>query len=402
MNLKSTLLVVDDDPINLEILKAILDDKYNLICAASGEQALEVFNTQKPDLVLLDIIMPGIDGFEVCKRIKSDPEITDTLVLFLSSSSSTNDIVKGFSLGGADYITKPIRAEEVIARVKTHLALQNALNTINLHNQQLEKLLEERTQELIHTERQAAFSLLLKGIVHNLRSPLSLVQGNLDLLEIQTEKLAKEENTKTKLPTEERQNILQKTIKFSKKIGIGAERLNKMINLMLAKSRSDKIDQLETINLNELLEQELLFLNADYSFKNKISPDVQLCKESLIINIVPSEIAQVFQNLIKNAIDAMVEQETGQQMKIAISSGRYRKFLWFSVADNGPGIKGSDLKRIFEPFYTTKHNQNPATSGGTGLGLHFSLETVRSYGGNIKVDTCKDKGTTFTVQIPGE
>lgn len=394
------ILIVDDAKENIDILFQALVGEYELGVAVDGESALEYVASEKPDLILLDIMMPGMDGYEVCRRLKGDKETRDIPVIFLTAMTDIQDKTAGFEAGAVDYVTKPFEILEVKARVKTHLDLQNALKTINTYNRQLEEMVEQRTKELIATERRAAFSLMIQGIVHNLKNPLTSIIGGCNLIELSSDQLA---GLLDEIPDNIRDIVKKEVddiIKYAAHIESGGTRLNDMINSMMAKSRSDKGDKIEVFDLNMILEQEIKFLDADRVFKNEVSKKIDLAPDRLMVKAVPAEISQVFQNLLRNAIHALYPQKDKQMV---ISSGLRNGSVFFCVEDNGPGIPKEIQKDIFDPFFTTKPKMDegdPDEPKGTGLGLHTCLEIIQTYSGSITVDSLTKEYTRFVVELP--
>lgn len=397
---KSLILIVDDAKENIDILFQALVEDYELGVAVDGESALEYVSSEAPDLILLDIMMPGMDGYEVCKRLKSNAVTKDIPIIFLTAMNEIENKTAGFEAGAVDYITKPFEIMEVKARVKTHLDLKSALKTIQSYNKRLEKMVEQRTKELISTERRAAFSLLIQGIVHNLKNPLTSIIAGSNLIEFSSAQL--EELSKA-LPDNFSEDVLKEASeikKIAEHIENGGQRLNEMINSMMAKSSSDKSEKIEIFDLNKLLKQEIAFLDADRVFKNEISKMIDLDEAALMVQAVPSEIAQVFQNLLRNAIHALW---TRKNKSISIQSGQTGDLAWFSIQDNGPGIPENLQSDIFDPFFTTKpraEEGDPDEPKGTGLGLHTCLEVIKSYDGKIDLKSAHDNGTKFKVSIP--
>lgn len=388
------VLIVDDDEMNLEILKEILKDKYEIRSACSGIDCLnELKNGFNPDLILLDVVMPKMDGYEVCQIIKKNSDYKDIPIIFLTSKMSTHDKVKAFEFGANDYITKPFEFEEVLARINTHLSLRKASLKLNLYNEKLEELLDERQRELIETEKQAGFSLLIQGIIHNLRGPLTTIIGNINLTSLMIEAMLggrKEFNEKN----------LRNVLNFAGKSMESCDKLSSMIDSLMAKSRNDKTEELEVVDLNEIITQELDFLDADIHFKHNVDKDIQISDQELRIQVVVSEVSQVFQNLIRNALDAMYKQ---QEPAIEIRTSKIGPTAFFYVKDNGKGMPAEVVKNIFDPFFTTKpkkRKDDPNEPIGTGLGLHTCQEIIKSYNGDIKVISEEGKGTKFIVSLP--
>jgi two-component system, NtrC family, sensor kinase len=192
---KEVILIVDDNSNNLGILYNLLDDAaFEVLVAQDGESAIEKVEYAHPDLILLDIMMPGIDGFETCSRLKTNSLTTNIPIIFMSALSDAVDKVKGLSLGAVDYITKPFQQEEVLARVKLHLKLSYLNKKIEKQNQELEQRVQERTVELtstlnelkqaqiqlVQTEKMSSLGQLVAGVAHEINNPVSFIFGNLN------------------------------------------------------------------------------------------------------------------------------------------------------------------------------------------------------------------------------
>jgi DNA-binding response OmpR family regulator len=183
----SKIMIVDDTPQNLGVLEKMLAEKgYHVFAMTSGEAAIKSAAASRPELILLDVVMSGVNGYETCRKLKENPEMRDVAVIFLSAMNETEDKLKGFEAGGVDYITKPFQLDEVMARVKTHLTVRKLQKELQKHNEHLETLVAERTRELEHAYKRVKNLERLKGeflsmISHELRTPLNgvLVIGEL-------------------------------------------------------------------------------------------------------------------------------------------------------------------------------------------------------------------------------
>lgn len=394
MSKSSLVLLVDDAPQNIQVLGNILKNQgYSFALTSSGSETFKLLSKKKPDIILLDIMLPDEDGFSICGKIKQDPGLNDIPIIFLSAKHNIKDKIKGFELGAVDYITKPFEDIEVIQRVNNHLQAKLDRDKIEKYNHELEAIVDQRTKELIKKERESMLAQFMQGIIHNVRGPITSVANGMDVIEMMGNDL------KNKLSGE----ISTALGEINELNTLNKEKLQSLLNdlnSMLKKSRLDYSEELEYLDLNTILQQEIDFLQVDLEFKNQVSKNINLYHQPLMINVVPAEISQVFQNLIKNAMDAMYQQD---QKEINIESGLYKKFAYFKVSDNGPGISKEIISRIFDPFFTTKPKENKNEESkptGTGIGLRFCKSTIEAYGGNITVDEKKERGACFTVKIP--
>lgn len=392
------VLMVDDNPKNIQLLGSILSKEgYRIAIATSGHQALSIANKIIPDLILLDVMLPDIQGFDVCRQLRGTPETQDIPVLFLTAKTETEDKIKGFNVGGTDYLTKPYEAGEILARVRTQLTLRLAQKQLLAYNQQLEGLLKERTKDLIKSERQAAFSLLIKGIVHNLKNPLFTILGSFEMIQQMQEEFKQNPQYAQMDPcvTE----VCARTYDMVRIGEASAKTLLDLIESLMAKSRSDKRESLEIVDINELIQQELKFMEADAQLAYKVKKEFTFYPQSLPVEVVPVEFVQVFQNLVRNALDAMRGRKDAV---LRIETGLDNGAVFFLVSDNGPGIELETQSKIFDPFFTTKTKTNPDYEGpeGNGLGLYTCREMVSSYQGKIELTSEPGQGTHFRVSFP--
>jgi signal transduction histidine kinase len=344
-------------------------------------------------------MMPGMDGFEVCKRMRQDKQSHDMPILFLTAKTGSDMKVKAFECGGSDYIVKPFDPEEVMARAKTHLDLRRTTRELACFNMRLTEMLETRTKELIHSEKLAAFSLLTAGIVHNLRSPLSGVMGAAQAVNQAVRVLSLPDDLNAESYSEQLGNITR----YSNMIQDACQSMNNMLNSLLIRGSMDNDYTPEVKDLNTLIANELEFLQADLYFKSRINKVMKLWEVSLPVVVVPSEITQVINNLIRNAIDALHDVKDAV---LKVETGKDENgTAWFSVSDNGYGIAEELHESIFDPFFTTKpHIDDSSVSGdvprGTGLGLYMCRRIIESYGGTIDLKSKEGGPTTFTVKLP--
>jgi len=264
---RSIILIVDDNQTNLDVLFELLRNYgFKVLVALDGESAIEQTEYIHPDLILLDIMMPGIDGFETCRRLKADPPTRDIPIIFMSALSDTIDKVKGFQAGAVDYITKPFQHEEVLSRIETHLtirSLQKKLQEKNAElahlNQNLERLVEQKTKQLIDQEKTAIIGRLTQGMVHNLKSPLQVIQTSVDLIETKATKIQEESFSN-----------------YTKYIIQSVTKINQIMDTLMIKSRKEQNQDLQLVNINDLVQRELQLLEGNLYFKNKIRKNMFL------------------------------------------------------------------------------------------------------------------------------
>ena len=391
-NSKNIILIVDDNPTNLGALFKFLSDYgFKVLVAVDGESAIEQIEYVRPDIILLDVMMPGIDGFETCSRLKANPKIQDIPVIFLTALSDTVDKVKGFNIGGVDYITKPINQEEVLSRVKTHLtisSLQNQLQEKNQEllsvNQNLEKLVEQKTKQLIEQEKSAIIGRLTQGMVHNLKNHLQTIMLCSNFIESRAKEITDEP-------------ILE-DIQYVQAAG---ERIKEIMDNLVHKSIMDKKIDLQPINLNELLQRELQFLEANAQFKHKVKKHYSFDENLPTLPLIYSNICQVFHNLVNNGIDAMWNKKN---QELTVATRQDARQVYMDIKDTGCGIEPENISKIFEIFYTSKPPQTVEKKSkeptGTGLGLYTCIELLKPFNGRIEVSSEVGKGSTFTVVLP--
>lgn len=365
------ILVVDDTPANLQLLSGMLKEAgHRVRVVPSGTLALTSAVNRVPDLILLDINMPDLDGYEVCRRLKANPELARVPVLFISALSEPLDKVKAFSSGGVDYVTKPFQLEEVMARVCTHL-----------ENRRLHRALEERALEL--EERNEALQRseqlrenLVHMIVHDMRTPLSGLLASLQFLE------------------EEAAPTLQKESQDDlKHAASAARRLAQMIADMLDINRFEagKLDlSPKPVRAGQLFERSLDSL-AGLSKGRHLRVAVP---EDLNVFGDPEIVRRVIVNLVGNAL-----KFTPAEGRIDLAATPRDACVRVTVKDEGPGIEACYHARIFEKFEQVKVR----AEGGLpsiGLGLTFCKLAVEAHGGRIGVDSAPGHGSTFWFELP--
>ncbi len=353
------ILAVDDAEENLLILEAILSDaSYHVQTALSGPIAIETALKETPQLVLLDISMPGMDGFEVCQKFKSTESLSDIPIIFISSHTETEEKVKGLTLGGVDYITKPFDPDEVIARVSTHLELQRLRKELEQSYSDLQQL-EELRDNLVHM------------MVHDMRNQLSTQQFSLELLK--GEDLGDQAKTDIEDALSSNAHLVT------------------MANDLLAISRLESgkmpITKVETA-LPELCGDAVHDFEKIAAAK---SITLQLQIDNIKVDCDTEVISRVITNLLHNALKFAPDEGS-----ITVTGSNDAEGTLISVIDTGPGIPEEHVNSIFDKFGQSRESRKYTASG---LGLTFCRLAIEAHGGKIGVESAPGQGSCFWFRL---
>ena len=361
----ANILIVDDTPTNLHLLAGLLQKRgCHARAVPSGKLALQSARHNPPDLILLDINMPEMDGFEVCTALKSDEKLADIPVIFISALSETLDKIKAFSVGGVDYITKPFHFEEVEVRVKTHLELIRQKKELQESNRRLQKM------EILRDS-------LAQMIVHDLRSPLTAILGNLELIELcELDKMSPDGREYV----DRGKNVTKMVIELvSTILDVGKMEAG---NMTLKLSSCDPAIMVR----KSLRTMESLKGNKQMTLVASSDSVQLLCDVDLV--------SRVIYNLLGNAIK-FTPGDGHIRCGIAASPDRIR----FSIADDGSGIPAEHHEKIFEKYGQVGTGRDQRKYS-TGLGLAFCKMVVEAHGGQIGLESEVDKGSTFWFTLP--
>ncbi|MBD2436312.1 response regulator [Nostoc sp. FACHB-110] len=429
-----TILIVDDNPTNLKVLsQAIASSGWEILIATDGQGAIEQAEYAHPDLILLDVIMPDIDGFQTCAELKQNPVTKNIPVIFLSALNDKFDKVQGLLIGGVDYITKPFQVEEVLARIQVHLKLNFLTKQLEAQNQQLDRRVEERTQELtqalnelkksqlqlIQKEKLSTLGQLVAGVAHEINNPLGFVTGNFEFINNYLNALLNHLSlyqqcypnpdiaiTKNAKLIELAQ-IVEDIPQIISSINLGLDRIIKISDSLRNVSRTDTSQKIE-FDIHECIESTLIILSHRFK-RNKLREDIEVIKDYGRLPLIegyPEQINQVLMNIIANAIDAFDEsaQTVDNQTKTKNKQQIVIKTLYepeqglaiIGIKDNGLGIPPEIQTRIFEQFFTTK-----PLGKGTGLGLSISQHIIEEkHHGKLKLFSTLGESTEFLIEIP--
>jgi two-component system sensor histidine kinase/response regulator len=361
------ILAVDDDRINLRIIGGILrNEGYEIAEAASGEQALEVYAEFSPNLVLLDVMMPGIDGFTTCRTLKKGYGDKCAPVIFVTAKSEADDVVMGFDAGGVDYLTKPFRPKEVVARIRTHLSNQQLVEQQKLLVNQL-------------SQANAAKDRFLGMCAHDLRNPLSSIRG---LAELMVEDAIG-------VLTEEQKEIVQTIHGASQSM---LQLVNELLDVATIEAGHLKLAK-EPTSVVEIVERSVHLSNIEAAKKSTRIEMVRPERDP-IVDVDRNKIRQVVDNLISNAVKY---SPRGSVVTVVIHSDD--TVAGFAVRDTGPGIPDSERHKLFKD-YGTLSSKPTGGEKSTGLGLAICRKIVEAHDGTISVENIPGVGAEFIVRLP--
>ncbi|MCP4698353.1 MAG: response regulator [Gammaproteobacteria bacterium] len=398
---KPKILVVDDKLTNLAFLDMILEkDGFDVLLAKSGEVALETAKKSKPDLILLDVTMPGWDGYETCRHLKEEAGLAKIPVLFVSALTAKEDKLRGFKAGGVDFVSKPFQEEELLARVHTHIELYGLRKDLELgivhrdaqlafYETDFGKKIARYNAELIQSKDAAeaanlAKSQFLANMSHELRTPMNAIIGYSEMLQEDAADMGCEE-----------------TVPDLEKIGAAARHLLGLINevLDLSKIESGKMQvHAESFEVQTLI-NEVIATSRPLVEKNNNELQVRNTGPLGKMRSDLTKLHQILLNLMSNAAkftkNGIIRLESRREKE---TDGEW---IYFRVSDNGIGLTPEQQKKLFQPF-TQADASTTRRFGGTGLGLSITKKFAEIMGGEAGVDSTFGEGSVFTIRLPVE
>ncbi|NET08823.1 MAG: response regulator [Symploca sp. SIO2B6] len=437
------ILVIDDTPANLQLLLSLLSQQgYRVRPMPSGRLALQGIHLDYPDLILLDIQMPELDGYQVCEQLKADVRTQDIPIIFISALDEVFDKIKAFKVGGVDYITKPFQSEEVLARVRTHitlsklqknlkqenkeqdqklqeqnLILEKTIGKLKDLNQELEKRLsqlQDAQLQLVQSEKMATLGQLVAGIAHEINNPLGFIsaniehtseytQGLIDLVTLYQRKVSEPDlEIQECIEDIDLEFMVEDLPKVVASMKMGSQRIYEISSALRTFARKDSEEKTK-FNIHDGIESTLMMLR--YRLKSSDErPEINIISEYSElpeIDCFPGKINQVFMNVLSNAIDAFDNDDNKrcnqpQEITIRTSLTTEGKHIAIEIQDNGSGIPEDIQKNIFDNLFTTK-----PVGKGTGLGLAIAYQIItEQHSGIITCSSTLGQGTAFTITLP--
>jgi signal transduction histidine kinase len=416
---KADIMIVDDTPDNIRFLSTLLQEQgYSVRKAISGKMALTAIRTVLPDLVLLDINMPMMNGYEVCQELKNDEKTKTVPIIFISALDDVSDKVKAFHLGCADYITKPFQIEEVLARIQHQLLIKNLQSQMRSQNAQLQKTLAElktAQAQIIQKEKMFSLSQLAAGMAHEVNNSIGFIAGNIEFARRYVQDLLKliniyqqeypQPNPVIEAALEEIdvEFLVKDVEKVLDSMETGAERISTMNLALRIFSRLNESD-IKPVDLHQGIDSTLVLLQQRLGKEGR-DWEIKLEKkygQLPAINCYASLMNQVFLNILNNAIDALESKlqsadNTSITPTIWIATELTEgQTAIIKIKDNGTGIPENVREHLFDPFFTTK-----PVGKGSGLGLLTSYEiVVEKHKGKLTYQSTLGEGTEFFIEIP--
>ena len=361
------ILVVDDQPINVQLLKLKLEKEGIVVLPAfSGQEALSVVAKTKPDLILLDVMMPDMDGIEVCHRLQADEESRHIPVIFVTARNSKEGKLEGLGVGAVDYITKPVDLDETLARVRTQLRLV-----------QINREMLDLQRRLVEARRAATIGAVTQGVAHNLNNLLGVVLGYLDLIKARPDK-----PEQVKKNAESVENAVQRIVGIIKQL-----------SSLVVRSRLPLV----RCKLDEALAGAIARYRSEYKIDAPVAVENPLGAHPIDTHVEIFE--DIIGKILANAWESYGDKPADQRpisLRTAIVDKPEGRMIEITIRDHGRGVDPAIRDHMFEPFISTKHTV------GVGMGLTIARHSLRNFGGEVNLHDCKGGGTAAVLVHPVE
>lgn len=390
----TTILVVDDNEANRALARHTLEDEgYRVVLAVDGAEAIAAFERERPDCVLLDVRMPGVDGFEVCEKIRSLPLGTETSIVFVTALRDVDTFDRALLAGGDDFLTKPVRPAELLVRVQTALKLRRMGASLREHYDLLRRQRDDVLRLQLQKERLMAF------VVHDLKNPVNVIDLHAQML--LRHRPAADPAVASRPPRkpddsgpEASPDSVERAREAAAQIRVAVRQLNRMILNLLDVSKADEgklSPKLSQVDLRRLVNDVIAELSIVAQAR-----DVTVTAQVEAERIVADEdlLRRTLANLIENAIRHAPSRTT-----VTVTVSPQIGAIEIRVADAGTGVPPEMRERIFDPFIQLERAEGEANRSGRGLGLTFCKLAAQAHGGDIRVEDARP-GAAFVVRIP--
>lgn len=375
-NDRPRVLVVDDEPDMRTFLVQMLEPEYAVLSAGDGQRALELASTHQPDVMVLDLMLPGMDGLAVCQQLRQRAALADLGVIVLTARGDERSKIQVLQAGADDLMTKPFSSVEVKTRLANLLRRRQLQRDLRTRNHELESTLaalRSTRSQLVHSEKMNALGMLAAGLLHEINNPLNYTLTALQLAQQDADRLAE--------PVRETLDD----------IGEGMGRIRDIVSDLRAFAHPDDLDTRTAFRVREAVDGALRLVDHQRG-KTRIDADVP---EDLSAHGSKSHITQVLVNLVANALRAVEQADDGRTPRVSIHAHAEHEVVLIRVVDNGVGVPAEQKQRVFDPFYTTRE-----VGDGMGLGLSICHTIVAEHDGSIQLQSTEGSGTIVTVRLP--
>ena len=407
----SKVLIVDDVPDLVKIAaQALRTDGHQVLAAGSGQQALELSVSQRPDVILLDVMMPGMDGIEVCRRLKADPQTRNIPVILVTAKTSNDDVVRGLNAGADDYVGKPYRQEILAARVRSALRAKQGHDAVCQINERLQTEIAQRKRmenELARAQRLESIGRLAAGIAHEINTPSQYLGDNLRFIEQGFADLAKLLEALYRLLAAAAQaelapDLVAEIHDAARQSLEGLWRIAHIVSAVKAFSPANGEHKVLT-DLNQAIHSTLVVCENQWKPVADVVTDLD--PHLPLVPCAAGEFNEVILNLVLNAAQAIAD--AGRHLPMTVDGGEARGRIMIQtrntaegieirIQDSGTGIAEEIRGRVFEPFFTTRE---PGQGIGQGLAIAHAI-VVQKHHGTITFESELGQGTTFTIRLP--